>query len=172
MMMKSIVRPTNCELLKLAQTRRIERLATARLHFSSSSRREPPMAPLTNPVEQAIEEARRRGKLSNLSGSGKPMQKKTKDGDVHNGVMSGRMSPSQLISTKAEFEMRRAIRNRELENLGGEGEKLKYKGTTGISPSLTGGGTSTEGGGGGSDAGTNAMGKYILKQTLPSNKTK
>ena len=129
------------------------------------------MAPLTNPVEQAIEEARRRGELNNLSGSGKPMTSSSKQNDAAMMHSSGRMSPEQLMSSKAEYEMRRAIRNNELEDLGGEGKKLKYKGTTGLSPSLTGGGGgSNEGGGtgGGGTTGADVISKYILDQAQPS----
>jgi hypothetical protein len=107
---------------------------------------------LTNPVENAIEAARRRGEFENLSGAGKPLKPQT--GDVR--AVAG-MSSSELLSKKAEFEMRRAIHNKELENIGGEGERLKYKGT-GISPTVGG-----DGGGG-----DNAMSTYILKQSTPS----
>ena len=122
--------------------------------LSKSSRpgREPPLPPLTNPIENAIEAARQRGEFQNLSGSGKPLPK----GESVLAVAGGGGSPSELLAQKAEFEMRRAIRNNELENIGGEGEKLKYKGT-GISPSI--GGESGGGGGG------NAMEHYILDQS-------
>jgi hypothetical protein len=101
--------------------------------FAAAARREPPLAPLTNPVENAIEAARRRGEFENLSGAGKPLPK----GDMP--VAGGRgSSPSDLLSKKAEFEMRRAIRNNELENLGGEGKKLKYKGTAISTPTIGG----------------------------------
>jgi hypothetical protein len=107
---------------------------------------------LTNPVENAIEAAQRRGELDNLSGAGKPLAK----GDV--GRVTG-ISSSELLSKKAEFEMRRAIHNKELENIGGEGKQLKYKGT-GVSPTVAGG---NDGVGGG-----DVMSTYILKQTNPS----
>mmetsp|Transcript_44728 Transcript_44728/g.68429 ORF Transcript_44728/g.68429 Transcript_44728/m.68429 type:complete len:82 (-) Transcript_44728:93-338(-) len=63
----------------------------------------------------------------------------------------GGSSTSDLLSRKAEFEMRRAIRNSELEQLGGEGEKLKYKGTAITGPKIGG-----EGG--------QSMKTYILDQ--------
>ena len=57
--------------------------------------------------------------------------------------------------------MRRAIHNNELDNLAGEGEKLKYKGTN-ISPSISGGGGGGDGSGG--NSGPSVMEKYILDQ--------
>ena len=62
------------------------------------------MAPLTNPVEQAIEEARRRGELNNLSGSGKPMTSSNKQNDAATMHSSGRMSPEQLMKCVVRYE--------------------------------------------------------------------
>jgi hypothetical protein len=107
---------------------------------------------LTNPVENAIAAAQRRGELNNLSGAGKPLAKS-------DAVVVTGMASSELLSKRAEFEMRRAIRNKELENIGGEGKQLKYKGT-GISPTI---GDGSDGGGGGE-----VMGTYILQQAKPS----
>lgn len=125
--------------------------------FAAAARRDPPLPPLSNPVEKAIEAAGRRGDLSNLSGSGKPLSPK-RGGDV--AVAAGRMSPATLLFRKAEYEMRRAVRNRELVNLEGEGEKLKYKGTGIVSPRIGG-----DGGSGGDDS----LGTYILDQSQLSS---
>ena len=73
------------------------------------------------------------------------------------------MSSSQLLSQKAEFEMRRAVHSRELEDLAGKGEKLQYKGTTIVTSSTANPGSS----GGGCNA-NEAMSRYILDQVKPS----
>ena len=61
--------------------------------------------------------------------------------------------------------MRRSIRNRELEDIAGQGEKLKYKGTTpGTDGTAGGGGSGGQSGGGGGSA-QSVMSKYILKES-------
>ena len=130
--------------------------------FASATRRDAPMPPLTNPVENAIEEARRRGEFKNLSNAGKPLPKKD---DVMTAV--GGNSPSDLLSKKAEFEMRRAIRNNELESLAGEGQQLRYRGTTpGLPPAGQGSGGAV--GGRASGVGADVMSQYILDQSQVS----
>ena len=83
--------------------------------------------------------------MNDLAGSGKPLNK------VDN-TQHPRMSTSELLQKKAEFEMRRAIHQRELEDIGGEGQKLKYKGTLEMN----------------SDGLGEAMGSYITHQAEPS----
>lgn len=120
-----------------------------------AKRRDNPLPPLTNPVEQAIETSRRRGELDNLTGAGKPLAVRDTTPTIPVG-----MSSSELLSKKAEFEMRRAIHNKELEEVAGMGEKLKYKGTT------EGGIASVQGGGRTSDGGvSDTMSHYILKES-------
>ncbi|KAL3899285.1 MAG: hypothetical protein SGARI_006495 [Bacillariaceae sp.] len=121
------------------------------------------MPALTNPVEQAIADAQKRGDLSNLSGAGKPLTAKD------NNISIPGMSTSELLSKKAEFEMRRAVQSGELEHL--QGEKLEYKGTNIVSTSLSSGsGGSSSIGGGEQPSGADVMGRYILKQAQPKAK--
>ena len=127
-----------------------------RLQWRAFGRREAPLPALSNPVEQAISAAQRRGDLNNLSGAGKALKQ---DNDASRVVPTG-LTSSELLSKKAEFEMRRAMHNRELDHL--QGQKLEYKGTSTASPSLSGGGS--EGGGDGPDV----MSRYILKQAQPT----
>ena len=122
------------------------------------ARREAPLPPLTNPVENAIAAAQQRGDLNNLSGSGKPLQQGVDASRVPTGMTS-----SELLSKKAEFEMRRAIKNNELDHL--QGQKLEYKGTSIVSSGL---GTSSASGSDGD--GPDAMSRYILEQAQPSAK--
>ncbi|CAB9512396.1 expressed unknown protein [Seminavis robusta] len=128
------------------------------------AKRDAPLPPLTNPVEQAIAAAQQRGQLNNLSGAGKPLS--SKSNSISSRPVAG-MSTSELLSKKAEFEMRRAVKNRELEHL--EGQTLQYRGTTIVSPSLS----SNSGGspsGSSEKSGATIMGQYILKQAQPSVK--
>jgi hypothetical protein len=118
----------------------------------ASSRREVPLPPLTNPVEQAIVQARLRGEFDGLSGAGKPLQK-SKETSPLAGITT-----STILSMRAEFEMRRAVHNKELEHLAGQ--KLEYKGTSIVSP--------TSAGGDGGDGGDAMLSQYILKEAQPS----
>ena len=132
-------------MLSTTRAQRLLQQSTRRLfQIRGFSRRDAPLPPLTNPVLNAIEEARKKGEFDNLSGAGKPLSK------VDHDLPPAGMTSTELLSKKAEFEMRRAIRNRELEDIGGEGEKLTYKGTGEV---------------GSADA---AMGSYIVNQVKPS----
>lgn len=127
-----------------------------------ATQRDPPMPPLTNPVEQAIAAAQQRGDLNNLSGAGKPLSKTSSSSTA---AVAG-MSSTELLSKKAEFEMRRAIQSGELDHL--QGEKLEYRGTNIVSVSLS--AKSSSGGGGGEPTGAKIMERYILKQAQPKAK--
>ena len=116
------------------------------------------MPPLTNPVENAIAAAQQRGELSNLSGSGKPLKQGVEASRVPTGMTS-----SELLSKKAEFEMRRSIKNKELDHL--QGQKLEYKGTSIVSSGLGGRSDGSSGG-----EGPDAMSRYILQQAQPAAK--
>ena len=122
-------------------------------------RPDPPLPALTNPVEHAIASAQRRGDLSNLSGAGKPLTAKS-DSSSRPAVPG--MSTSELLSKKAEFEMRRAVQSGELEHL--QGGKLKA-GTNVVSTSI--GGSSGSSAGGEQQSGAGIMGRYILKEGMP-----
>jgi Domain of unknown function (DUF1992) len=130
--------------------------ATKTLSRRAFSRREAPLPALNNPVENAIAAAQQRGDLNNLSGSGKPLKQGVEASRVPTGMTS-----SELLSKKAEFEMRRAMHNKELDHL--QGQKLVYKGTNIVPTSL----------GGGGDAGgeaSNVMKRYIIDQAQPTVK--
>ena len=100
---------------------------------------------------QSIEDAQQRGEFNHLSGSGKPLPKRT-DTTVPVGL-----SGTQVMAQKAEFEMRRAIHNQELSDLAGQGEALPYKGT-----SVTGAEISQQQGGGG---GLDVVSDFVMKES-------
>jgi Domain of unknown function (DUF1992) len=125
------------------------------------ARRDPPLPPLTNPTEQAIDAAQKRGALDNLSGAGKPLTFKHSD-TVKARPMAG-MSTAELLSKKAEVEMRRAIHNNELDHVA-YGQPLEYRGTNIVSSSLSSSNSDQSTGA----TGATAMGQHILKQAQPS----
>ena len=126
------------------------------------ARREAPLAPLSNPVEQAIQAAQQRGDLNNLTGAGKPLKQDSASSLSHVMHASSGSSTSNLLSTKAEFEMRRATLNKELELEHMHGKALEYKGTNITGSSVMSGGS------GGADSLDSAMGAYILIESQPS----
>lgn len=108
-------------------------------------------------MEQAIGQARAQGKFNGLAGAGKPLPKNKETSPIAG------ITTSELLSKRAEFSMRRAIHNKELEHLAGQ--KLVYKGTNIVSTSLSG---SSSDGMTGKGSGADVMGDYILKQAQPS----
>jgi hypothetical protein len=153
--------------LLIRGTNRLGNRQGSLLQRRNFARREAPLPPLSNPVEQAIAAAQQRGELNNLSGAGKPLKKDTAASISHR-MHSSSSSSANLMSSKAEFEMRRAVLNKELELEHMHGQAREYKGTSIVSMSLTGGDGGSDGAGDGADSG--AMGRYILKQAQPSVK--
>lgn len=140
-------------------------MRTPQRHFA---RREAPLPPLTNPVEQAIRNAQKRGELTNLAGSGKPLSKNAVTTlSSHSLHASSGSSTSNILSTKAEFEMRRAAMNQELELEHLHGKARAYQGTNIVGSSGIGGGGPSSGAGGDLNS---VMGDYILKESQPSVK--
>lgn len=139
---------------------------------TTTTTRDAPLPPLSNPVEQAILAAKERGDFNNLSGKGKPLPKR----DIADPIAG--ISNTDLLHKRAEVEMRQYIDHHAKEDLQDHyyGKKLPYKGTNivGTSSSSGSGSGSESGLGSSADAVVDAMGKYIIKEsqqpTSASNK--
>ena len=86
------------------------------------AKRAAPLPPVMTRVERMIAEAQGAGDFDELEGKGKPLKR------GHDVAVAG-VSQSELIAHRAEFEMRRANVQHELDYVGGKGVPLP-KGTT------------------------------------------